>query len=475
MQNAAITRSHQTFSPAEGSDGNLVNKQFSVKDIRRRFISYYQSENFQVLPRASLLHPSIPMSFVMSAGLAQVEMSLSVLPEQSGKQFILVQDCFRHFDLDRVGLDNRHLSLFQMPGAFVFGENAKQSTIHRMWEVATQEFQINPERIWVSYFSGGTVAGNVLPADQCTYETWCSIGVSPQHIVGLGTEDNYWQQTKSLGHIDGQPRKCGPNTELFYDFGSHRSCRSHCRPGCNCGRFLEFSNSLFITYEFTGDVGELVPLATPFTETVIGTERVAAILQNVSSVFEIAEYSTLIGLVKSYSEATDLPLNMVEESEKIIVDHAKALCFLVADGAPSPGKNGRERIIKLLIRRIIARMQILNISEELLWLPLLNTVIEQYELDTLTKNLDLSLIEHLMEYIESEAKRFHLTIQRGYKKMAKAFLATSDSDIEEQMVDLEKNWGLPLPLMIKWLHGKEIPFSTPKYYSVLEKWRSEHI
>ncbi|NEO87092.1 MAG: hypothetical protein F6J87_22955 [Spirulina sp. SIO3F2] len=455
---------------------HCLSQELSKQEIRNRFIDYYQSQGFQMLPRASLLHPSIPMSFVMSAGLAQVEMALSLSPSSLGQQFVLVQDCFRHFDLDKIGYDDSHLSLFEMPGAFMFGVNAKQATIRRMWELATQEFQIDPERLWVSYFAGGEVAGHTLPADQEAYTAWLEVGVASQRLVGLGVADNYWQQSQSLGHVVGQPRKCGPNTELFYDLGAQRSCDANCRPGCSCRRFLEFSNSLFITSEVAEDTGELMPLDTPFTETVIGSERVAVILQNVSSVFETTEYAVLIALVRNHSHASGLPEAMSKESEKVIVDHVKALCFLVADGAPPPGKNGRARIIKLLIRRTIARMRVLEISESVLWPLLIHAVIDQYKLAGSVAQLPAaSLSEQIMTYVLSESQRFHATIQRGYKKMAEVFLDTPASNPEKQMVELEKNWGLSFPLMTVWLHNKKIPFSLQKYYSALAEWRSTHI
>ncbi|MDJ0706378.1 MAG: alanine--tRNA ligase-related protein [Leptolyngbyaceae cyanobacterium MO_188.B28] len=481
MQEITLAHKNESSSGPESKQNHRLSQPLSTQEIRNRFVTYYQSQGFQPLPRASLLHPSIPMSFVMSAGLAQVEMALSLSPSSSGQKFVLVQDCFRHFDLDKVGLDDTHLSLFEMPGAFVFGANAQKDTIERMWKLATREFQIDPERLWVSYFAGGNIVGHTLSADQETYIAWCSVGVPPQRLVGLGVADNYWRQSQSLGHMVGQPRKCGPNTELFYDLGIQKSCNANCLPGCSCGRFLEFSNSLFITHEVEDDTGLLAPLSTPFTETVIGSERMATILQNVSSVFETIQYSALTTLVNDHSLTTDLPVEMVQASERIIVDHVKALCFLVADGAPPPGKNGRERIIKLLIRRTIARMQVLGISETHLWSLLVATVVEKYELTKLVNKLadnklaDVSLIEEIMAYVSSESKRFHATIQRVYQKMAEIFPDASVNQPEEQMIELEKNWGLSFPLMVMWLRDKKIPFSIQKYSSALAKWRSKHI
>ena len=114
--------------------------------ISRRFIEYYQGEGFRLLPRAPMLDDSIPMSFVMSAGLVQIETSLAGEANRDGNQFVLVQNCFRHFDLGTVGKDSTHLSFFEMPGAFTFGPNNKPITIQRMWFLATEVLGLPKER-----------------------------------------------------------------------------------------------------------------------------------------------------------------------------------------------------------------------------------------------------------------------------------------------------------------------------------------
>lgn len=429
-----------------------------------------------------MLHPSIPMSFVMSAGLVQVELSLSRFPDYQGQQFVLVQDCFRHFDLDSIGRDESHLSLFEMPGAFVFGPNAKAATIRRMWTLATQQLKINPEQLWVSYFAGGELEGNTLAADEETYEAWLELGLAPERLVGLGVEDNYWQQSRGLGFTGEHPRKCGPNTELFYDLGARPDCDAACGPQCRCGRFLEFSNSLFIASELEEEHHQIIPLENPFTETVIGTERVAVILQGVSSVFETADYRPLIELIRQYRQAQQLPEGMAEESERIIADHLKALWVLVGDGAPPPGKNGRERIVKLLIRRAIARLMVLEI-EEATFLPVfLAKLVEQWQThqgsgDAQTA-LNQSLVETLLKYIESESVRFHKTIERGDRRL-KQFIANPvdgfdhETSLEAKLIDIEKNWGLPLPLIALHLWRANIPFNRQKYQEALQTWKSQ--
>jgi len=332
----------------------------NASEIRRRFVDYYEGMGFQPLPRAPMLHPSIPMSFVMSAGLVQVETSLARAEERPGDQFVLVQECFRHFDLDKVGTDGIHLSLFEMPGAFVFGPNGKADTVQRMWALATSVLGIDKSRIWVSYFNGGEVLGDYLPGDEVTRQAWIKVGMPENRIVGL-VDDNYWVQG---GGIDGveTPRKAGPNTELFYDRGPERACGPDCRPGCKCGRFVEFSNSLFICREQDSQGGSMRPMAEPFAETVIGTERVAMILQGARSVFDIDSYRPSIDAIHSFVHAPNLPEPLVVDSERVIADYLKALYVLVADGAPPPGKNGRERIVKLLVRGIVTRQIILGIQ-----------------------------------------------------------------------------------------------------------------
>ncbi|MEA3350124.1 MAG: alanine--tRNA ligase-related protein, partial [Chloroflexota bacterium] len=229
--------------------------------------------------------PSIPMSFVMSAGLVQVETSLAHAKDRNGDKFVLVQECFRHFDLDRIGSNDIHLSLFEMPGAFVFGPNGKAATIRRMWALATSVLGIDENRIWVSYFKGGRVLNERVPSDEVSRQAWIDTGVPENRIVGLGPNDNYWVQG---GGINGMQttRKAGPNTELFFDRGADFACSPDCKPGCRCGRFIEFSNSLFICREQDQTKGTLQPMAEPFAETVIAD----MILVEKSLAFAEAEY-----------------------------------------------------------------------------------------------------------------------------------------------------------------------------------------
>jgi alanyl-tRNA synthetase len=410
------------------------------------------------------------MSFVMSAGLVQVETSLAHAEDRDGDRFVLVQECFRHFDLDRVGTDDLHLSLFEMPGAFVFGPDGKAATIRRMWALATSVLGIDKSRLWVSYFVGGRVLNEQVQSDEATRQAWVDAGVPESRIVGLGPHDNYWVQG---GGIDGMetPRKAGPNTELFYDRGVERACGPDCRPGCRCGRFIEFSNSLFICREQNSQGGTLRPMAEPFAETVIGTERVAMILQGSRSVFDTTSYRPIIERVHSFVHAPGLPEPLATESEHVIADHLKALYVLIADGAPQPGKNGRERIIKLLIRGIVTRQILLGIQTEE-FLPTL--------IDCISKVIHGSVRatpgdkNRMMSYFSSESCRFLKTVERGRRELER-FLEENDGRTLSgpQIVDLEKRRGLPHLLTAKVLREKGLAFAEAEYIGALEVWKQQ--
>lgn len=438
-------------------------------DIRQRFVDYYAGLGFQQLPRAPMLHPSIPMSFVMSAGLVQVETSLAHAEDRSSDQFVLVQECFRHFDLDRVGTNSIHLSLFEMPGAFVFGPDGKRSTVERMWTLATAVLDIDEEHIWASYFGGGPVLEEELPGDEMVRDAWLDVGVPRERLVGLGAEDNYWVQG---GGIDGMetPRKAGPNTELFYDRGPEYACGPACRPGCRCGRFVEFSNSLFISQEIDTDNGSLHPLEEPFSETVIGTERVAMILQGVESVFRIDGYRPIMAAIRAFVDAPDLPESTIAASEQVIADYLKALYVLVGDGAPPPGKNGRERIIKLLIRGVVSRQILLGIRSD----DFLTTVMGRID-QTLQQDLRAAPKDErvLIDYFESESERFIRTIRRGRRALGSMLKENAGHTLTgQQILDLEKKKGLPHLLTAKFLKEKGLAFRESDYLSALSEWET---
>ena len=433
--------------------------------ISQRFVDYYETMGFHLLHRAPMLDASIPMSFVMSAGLVQIETSLARFSNRPSNQFVLVQSCFRHFDLEAVGKDSTHLSFFEMPGAFTFGPNNKPETIQRMWFLATSVLGINRNRIWATYFKGGSILENNLPEDNVTRSCWLNLGVPEERIVGLQA-NNFWIQGQGIENMT-TPRKCGPNTELFFDRGIEKSCGSDCQPGCNCERFVEFSNSLFIGYTLDEQNRELHPISEPFTETVLGTERVAMILQDAPTVFDIDRYHPIITIIRSFTRKTDLPTNIRLSSERLIADYIKALYCLIADGAPPPGKNGRERIIKQLIRGVLTHLDILGIHSSDFLTTLVSCVAENVSID-----FDKTAGERVLHYFTLEAHRFFQTIEHG-KQIFNQLLAENHNETLSgtQIAGLEKMHGFPHSLVAVFLWERGLPFLEADYYKALMVWK----
>lgn len=439
----------------------------NVTEIRQRFVEYYHRHDFHLLSRSPMLHPSIPMSFVMSAGLVQVETSLARAEEREGDKYVLVQECFRHFDLDKVGTNNIHLSIFEMPGAFVFGPNGKQATIRRMWTLATSVLEIDKEKVWASYFSGGKVLDEPIPCDETTRQAWLDVGLPKERVVGLGPEDNYWIQGGGINRHQSL-RKAGPNTELFFDKGIELACGPECKPGCRCGRFIEFSNSLFICREQDRAKGILKPMTEPFAETVIGTERVAMILQKAPSVFDIGGYRPIMGTIESFVHAPNVTEPLITESKRVIADHLKALYILVSDNAPPPGKNGRERIIKLLIRGIVTRKILLAIKSQA-FLPSILDPISQ----TVHKSVQASREDkvRMIKYFTEESKRFLKTIERGRFQLEHFLKENGGKTLSgTQILHLEKRKGLPSLLTAMMLRERGLTFAEIEFENALEKW-----
>ena len=271
------------------------------------------------------------------------------------------------------------------------------------------------------------------------------------------------------GGIDGaEPtRKCGPNTEVFFDRGEMWSCGAQCQPGCRCGRFVEFANSLFISAEVDRETNALHPLETPFNETVIGTERVAMISQNRASVFEIDCLRPLVDKVCSFGTWSKADASFKRATE-IVADYVKALLFLAADGAPPPGKGGRRRIVKLLVREVLAQQRVLGIPS-LDFLPeLVQAIVALYgqRYPRLSSGR-----QRLLGYFASENARFERTLERGYRVLKRMIETEGRAPEVEQVIDLVKKHGFPLSLIQMELDQKELLYDDQAYRNALAGWR----
>ena len=423
----------------------------TIEEVGQRFVSYYRELGYQELPSSSLLTDSLPMTFVMSAGMVQFELLAD--KERKSDKFALIQRCFRHFDIEQVGDSNYHLSLFHMPGAFVFGAIDRQKVVSDLWHLLVDVYRFSPESLAITYFQGERIDGSFVPRDGETAQAWQDAGMPPERIFALPAEQNFWKQSERMVGIVNS-RKCGPNTEVFYDRGATYACGPDCRPGCPCGRYVEFSNTLFIERQFSDD-NTLIPLEEPFTETVIGQERVAMLLQKATSVYEIETVLPLVQQVQCFSEPGELADEDVTHYERIIADHLRALLYLTYDGAPRPDRGGRARLMRILVREFLTACEILGITDPAFLRAMFYISNDLYPE---TK----SVWQKVQQYIDWENIRFQETLQKGMSSLDKR-IQKKGRITGAELFDYKNKQGIPFALLQYRLRQKGIPLSKNEY------------
>ncbi len=431
--------------------------------VGEAFLDYYRSLGYEIIPGSSLLDESVPMSFVMSAGMVQFEKLAG--RKRSSDRYALIQNCFRYFDLDKVGISDYHLSLFQMPATFDFGQLDRKQTIMQIWYLLTQVYHFNPGHLAVTCFGGGRILETKLLADLEALEAWRAAGLPESQIHALPAPENFWKQNAlHVGAVNS--RKCGPTTEVFYDRGQHFACGPACRPGCSCGRFVELLNTLFIFLR-VNENGDLLPLEEPFTETVIGRERVTAILQGLPSVYEIDVLLPLILQTRRAAHAAILTEDERRKHERLLVDHLRALLFLTADGAPPPGRGGRARLMRILARELLTSQRLLGISDAGFLRGLVRLALEIYPHLAPAQ-------ERTLEYIADESEIFNRTVQRGLRDLEDSLRRNSERRLRgEEVLALEKRRGIPFSLLKYLCWQKGILYDPNEYFAAHERFRQK--
>jgi len=405
--------------------------------ISDAFLHLHQRDGFKILEPPSLLHPSVKTSFVMSAGLVQIENELDSIIQATAGKFTFIQPCFRYFDMEFVGNDSTHSSLFHMPAAFYMGSSQRENILPRLWYFFTHLLQLEPEKLWITYLDDP-----IFGKDQESYDCWKILGVDETHLIGLSQKHNFWRQTKT-GKIAKDGKKCGPHSEVFYERSEVRCQQCEISTAligsCSCGRFVELSNSLFIE-NYINEQGELIAADTIFSECVIGVERLAMILQNTVNVHRIAHFSNWHTIIKN-----DFPQKQSTQYDRaidIIVDHLSAFIRLVEDGAPEPGRGGQARIMRQLARGAMTQALYYNMDINKLLLLLLSNPLDKHSRYTSINPLIV---------LEMELCSFIKTLEKGQKKMISL---VKDSTLTLEIKEtLRKEWGVPVIL-------------TDKYYKI---------
>jgi alanyl-tRNA synthetase len=323
-------------------------------EIRERFLSFFEERGHRRMPSASLV-PSVydPSVLLTTAGMQPFKPYFRGEEEPPSRRLTSCQKSFRTTDIENVGMTHRHLTFFEMLGNFSIGDYFKQAAVQYALELSTQGFGFEEESLWISVFGGDEELG--LGPDEEAIECWRTVGVPDERIVLLGRDDNFWQS--------GPTGPCGPCSEIYLDRGLDFGGESD-RPGDDTERFLEIWNLVFMQYELQAD-GSLPDLPARNIDTGMGLERMAAILQDVESVFETDVFRPLIELGEGLSGrayAQDFPTT---RALRILADHGRAAAFLLGDGVV-PSNEDREHIPRRIMRRTMQQGRALGLEEAFL-------------------------------------------------------------------------------------------------------------
>lgn len=418
-------------------------------EIRESFLKFFESKNHTILPSASLI-PNDPQLMFTVAGMVPFKPIFWGKIEPTYPRVATCQKCVRTVDIDNVGRTPRHHTFFEMLGNFSFGDYFKKEAIKWAWEYITEVLKIPEEKLWVSVYHD----------DDEAYEIWRNdVGISEKRIVRLGKDDNWWGPAGPTG-------PCGPSSEIFVDTGRTENCPDveNCSPACDCGRFLEFWNLVFTEYNMDGD-GNLTRLKKKNIDTGLGLERMAAIMQGVSSNFETDLFRPIVERIE---ELLNVKYGVSEKSDvsiRVIADHSRAITFLITDGV-LPSNEGRGYVLRRIMRRAIRHGALLGSSKPFLYkMPevVVKTLGDVYP----EVKEKLSLVK---EITLKEEERFLATFESGTKRLWQIVEKKNQLDGEALFL-LHDTYGFHLELVEEIVADKNLPLDKEGFKALMEQQR----
>ncbi|TFG34024.1 alanine--tRNA ligase [Candidatus Thorarchaeota archaeon] len=400
-----------------------------ISELRSMYLEFFRERNHTIIASASLIPEDDPSALFTSAGMHPLVPYLLGQPHPQGTRLTNVQKCIRTTDIDDVG-DTTHLTFFEMLGNWSLGDYWKKQAITWSYEFLTSKKYLgfNPSKLSVTVFAGDEDS----PRDDEAAEVWKSLGIPEERIYFLGKDDNWW--------IAGNSGPCGPCTEMFIEVEEMAKCSSDCRPGCNCGHFVEVWNDVFMMY-FKSDDGIYTPLRQQSVDTGMGVERTAAMLQGVPSVFDTEAFVPLIEYIKEIS-----PKEEFSEHDntliRIITDHVRSAIMIMADDrqiAPSNVEQGY--IVRRLLRKSIHSADRLEIGQGFMT-GVTDIVVNMFKdiYNEVERNK-----EFILKNLEAEEKKFRNTLTKALRRFDKIYEETGTITGQDAFL-LFTSFGLPLEM-----------------------------
>ncbi|MEG2857924.1 MAG: alanine--tRNA ligase, partial [Clostridia bacterium] len=406
-----------------------------LNELREKFLSFFEEKGHLRMPSFPLLPQGDNSLLLINSGMAPLKPYFSGELTPPRTRVTTCQKCIRTPDIERVGKTSRHGTFFEMLGNFSFGDYFKREAMTWAWEFITEVLEIPTDRLYVSVY---------LDDDE-SFDMWTNeMGVSPEHMVRLGKEDNFWE-------IGVGP--CGPCSEIYFDRGPESGCGSPtCAVGCDCDRYVEFWNLVFSQFNNDG-AGNYTPLKHKNIDTGMGLERLACIMQGVNSLFEVdtvknimSHISRIAGVTYGENEKTDVSL-------RIITDHIRSTTMMVCDGI-MPSNEGRGYVLRRLLRRAARHGRLLGIRGSFLC-NVCDTVIK--ESGSAYPEL-ASKRDFIERVIRMEEESFNKTIDSGLGILNELIGKTSGTMSGEDAFKLYDTYGFPIDLTLEILEevGRDV-------------------
>ena len=403
-------------------------KKIGLNELRSMFQEFYQGKDHYARKSFSLIPEKDKSLLIINSGMAPLKPYFAGLEAPPSKRMTTCQKCIRTGDIENVGYTARHGTFFEMLGSFSFGDYFKVESLTWGWEFITKVLKMPEDRLWASIYE----------EDREAYDIWKNIiGLPEERIVPLGKDDNFWE-------IGTGP--CGPCSEIYFDRGEKYGCGNpDCKPGCDCDRYVEFWNHVFTQFN-RDDAGNYTPLAHPNIDTGMGLERLACIIQDVDSIFNV---DTIQYILKAIVDLCGIPYQngaaKTDVSIRIITDHIRSVTFMIADGI-LPSNEGRGYVLRRLLRRAARHGKLLGIQGSFL-ADLSEKVIE-------VSGTAYPELEEKRDYIHKiltvEEDKFSATIDQGtaiiheyVKELHDAGMTVLSGD---KVFKLYDTYGFPLEL-----------------------------
>jgi len=428
-------------------------------EIRKTYLDFFAAREHKVVPSASLV-PSVhdPSVLLTTAGMQPFKPYFLGREQPPAPRVADVQRCFRTTDIESVGNTARHLTFFEMLGNWSFGDYFKEESIPWGWELSTRGFGFDPERIWVTVFEGDEDLG--LGPDAEAIEIWRKVGVPEERIVQLNRAENFWQA--------GPTGPCGPCSELYLDRGERFGSPDD-RPGDDTDRCVEYWNHVFMTYDLAED-GTLTELPQKNIDTGMGLERMAAILQDVDSVFETDVLRPLIDLAEEQSGRDYDEGGATTRAMRILADHSRGTAALIAEGVV-PSNEDRGYVLRRIMRRAIQQGRAIGLET-----PFMERFTD-LSLDLLGQAYPELAAERetVTRWVRHEEESFGKTLERGTEMLAELIRRSKEQGTSwveaADAFRLHDTYGFPYDLTKELLAEEGLSVDDQGFEELMEEQR----